>query len=326
MTKNKSSQSLKDALSSIFAVSALLVGLAASIMVFLFVFGNPANFEGGNPEGHPLPGNFLAMIYKGGPIVPLLLTCIVVLVIFTLERFITIEFARGGNAGYTTLKLILRLGSFVLVVGAFFALIAKSLVLGFGLLIAAVVVFGVVSLVLNKYNAGAFIRTIQGLLAVDKIEEAIVECDKQKGSIANVTRATLARYRELQNDTNLEKEQKVLAIQKEFDEAATLEAPMLSKNLVFLSTISSLAVLVGLLGTVLGMIKAFAALAQAGAPDALALANGISEALINTGFGIGGSAGAIILYNYFSSVIDGMTFKIDEAGFSIVQTFAATTK
>ena len=326
MTKNKSGQSLKDALSSVFAVSSLLIALAASIVIFLFVFGNPLNFEGNNPAGHPLPGNFLAMIYKGGPIVPLLLTCILVLLIFTIERLITIEYARGGSAGYATLKLLLRLATFVLVVGAFFALIAKSLVIGFVLLIAAVAVFGVVSLVLNKYNAGAFLRNLQELLDADKIEEAIIECDKQKGSIANVTRATLARYRELHNDTKLEKEQKVLALQKEFDEAATLEAPMLSKNLVFLSTISSLAVLIGLLGTVLGMIKAFAALAQAGAPDALALANGISEALINTGFGIGGSAGAIILYNYFSSVIDGMTFKIDEAGFSIVQTFGASTK
>jgi biopolymer transport protein ExbB len=80
----------------------------------------------------------------------------------------------------------------------------------------------------------------------------------------------------------------------------------------------------GLLGTVLGMIKAFAALATAGAPDAVALANGISEALINTALGIGTSALAIILYNYFTNRIDSLTYNIDEAGYSIVQTFAAT--
>jgi biopolymer transport protein ExbB len=67
-------------------------------------------------------------------------------------------------------------------------------------------------------------------------------------------------------------------------------------------------------------------LATAGSPDALALATGISEALINTAFGITGSTIAIIFYNYFSSKIDSLTFKIDEAGFSLVQTFAATTK
>jgi biopolymer transport protein ExbB len=74
------------------------------------------------------------------------------------------------------------------------------------------------------------------------------------------------------------------------------------------------------------MIRAFAALAQAGAPDALALATGISEALINTAFGITGSTLAIIFYNFFSTKIDAMTYKIDEAGFSLTQTFASQTK
>jgi biopolymer transport protein ExbB len=76
-----------------------------------------------------------------------------------------------------------------------------------------------------------------------------------------------------------------------------------------------------LLGTVLGMIRAFSALATAGAPDAVALATGISEALINTAFGIGSSALAIIFYSYFSNKIDKMTYNIDEAGVAIVQNF-----
>ena len=98
---------------------------------------------------------------------------------------------------------------------------------------------------------------------------------------------------------------------------------MLEKNLVILATISSVATLLGLLGTVFGMIKAFSAIATAGAPDAVQLSNGISEALINTALGIGSSAFAIIFYNYFTTKIDGMSYGIDEAGFSISQTFAA---
>ena len=74
------------------------------------------------------------------------------------------------------------------------------------------------------------------------------------------------------------------------------------------------------------MIKAFSALATAGAPDAVALSSGISEALINTALGIGTSAFAIIFYNFFTTRIDGMTYAIDEAGFSIAQTFAAKHK
>ncbi|MGD0711693.1 MAG: MotA/TolQ/ExbB proton channel family protein [Bacteroidales bacterium] len=326
MAKNKSGQSLKDAMSSVFAVSALLVALAVAIVVYVFVMGNPENFQGNNPAGSPLPGNFLGMIYKGGFIVPLLITAILVLLTFTFERLITIEIARGGPIGYAIIKLVLRIVTFVLALFGFLMLIMGDYMIGGILLVGAIILFCIVSLVLNKYNAGAFLKNIQNLLAANKIEEALVACDKQRGSIANVAKSTLSRYRELQNDGSLNKDQKILAIQKEFDEAATLEAPMLSKNLVFLSTLASLCVLIGLLGTVFGMIRAFAALAQAGSPDALALATGISEALINTAFGISGSASAIILYNYFSSVIDGMTFKIDEAGLSIVQTFAANTK
>jgi biopolymer transport protein ExbB len=136
----------------------------------------------------------------------------------------------------------------------------------------------------------------------------------------------LHRYRDLQHDKTLANDQKVLALQKDLEEATALELPMLSRNLVVLSTIASISVLIGLIGTVLGMIRAFAALATAGAPDALALATGISEALINTAFGISGSTLALISYNYFSSSIDALTFKIDEANFSVAQTFASNLK
>ena len=121
----------------------------------------------------------------------------------------------------------------------------------------------------------------------------------------------------------LEKDQKILAIQKEIEEATSLELPMLEKNLVILATFASVATLMGLLGTVLGMIRAFSAIATAGAPDAVALSTGISEALIHTALGIGTSALAIISYNYFTTKIDGLTYGIDEAGFSIAQSFAA---
>ena len=178
----------------------------------------------------------------------------------------------------------------------------------------------------GKGRIDNFVRKIQGLLSANKLDEAITACDQQKGSVANVMRAGLKKYKELKTDTVLEKDQKVLALQKDMEESTALELPMLSKNLVILSTLASVCVLIGLFGTVLGMIRAFAALATAGSPDALALATGISEALINTAFGILGSTFSIIFYNFFSNKIDRMTFKIDEAGFSLIQTFAASTK
>jgi len=136
----------------------------------------------------------------------------------------------------------------------------------------------------------------------------------------------MIKYKEVQTEQHMDKDQKIVAIQKQIEEATELEMPMLQKNLVFLSTIATVATLIALLGTVLGMIKAFASLAQAGSPDSVGLATGISEALINTAFGIGTSALAVISYNYFTTKIDSLTYAIDEAGFSIVNTFASTQK
>jgi biopolymer transport protein ExbB len=269
---SKNGQSLKETLRSAFATGAILIALAIAFLIFFYVLGNPVNFEGGNPAGHPIPGNYLAMVYKGGYIVPLLITLIIVLLTFTIERALTLRKAKG------------------------------------------------------KGSANVFVANLQTYLNNNQLDQAIAACDKQKGSIGNVMKAGLVKYKELQADTRLDKDQKLVSLQKEFEEATALELPMLSRNLVILSTIASISVLIGLIGTVLGMIRAFAALAQAGAPDALALATGISEALINTAFGITGSTLAIIFYNYFSTKIDAMTYKIDEAGFSLTQTFAAQSK
>ncbi len=265
-------KALKEILNSVFNVLVILICIALGIVIYKYVMGNPVNFEGGNPKGQPIAGNYLGIVYKGGFIVPILMAVLLILFTFSIERLISLSKASGRG------------------------------------------------------RISSFLKDIQKLLNENKIEEAREACDKQKGSLANVIKAGLHRYRDLQSDSSLPNDQKVLALQKDLEEATALELPMLSKNLVILSTIASIAVLLGLIGTVLGMIRAFAALAHAGAPDALALATGISEALVNTAFGISGSTLAIIFYNYFSSKIDSMTFKIDEANFSLVQTFASTLK
>ena len=175
----------------------------------------------------------------------------------------------------------------------------------------------------GKGPTPVFVRKIKGYLDRNDVNGAIKECDTQRGSVGNVIREGLHKYNTMSTMPGLEKDQKILAIQKEIEEATSLELPMLEKNLVILATFASVATLMGLLGTVLGMIRAFSAIATAGAPDAVALSTGISEALINTALGIGTSALAIISYNYFTTKIDGLTYGIDEAGFSIAQSFAA---
>ena len=177
-------------------------------------------------------------------------------------------------------------------------------------------------------NNNDFVRKVQFHLANKNIDAAIAECDKQKGSVGNVMRSGLHRYKEMVNNNQLSTDQKVLAIQKEVEEATSLELPMLEKNLVFLSTIASIATLMGLLGTVLGMIRSFSALGEdsGGGAAASKLSVGISEALYNTALGIGTSAFAIVFYNIFTTKIDGITYGIDESGFTLTQSFASLYK
>ncbi len=178
----------------------------------------------------------------------------------------------------------------------------------------------------GKTNGGEFVRKVQYHLANKNVDAAIAECDKQSGSVGNVMKAGLIKYREMANNSELSTDQKVLSIQKEVEEAKALELPMLDKNLVFLSTITSSATLLGLIGTVFGMIRAFAAMGTAGAPDPTALAIGISEALWNTALGISTSFVAMITYNFYTTINDGINFSMDEGGFTLTQSFASNYK
>ncbi len=170
-----------------------------------------------------------------------------------------------------------------------------------------------------------FVTDIKAALKQGDLAKAQVLCDKQRGSVANVVSATLKKYKEVEEDASLTKEQKILAIQKELEEATALEMPMMQENLPIIGTIVSLGTLVGLLGTVMGMIKSFGAMSAGdGGADSSALATGISEALVNTASGIATGCFATIAYNYYTNKIDRLTFSLDEVGFSIVQTFSAT--
>lgn len=255
--------------------------LVIGICIWLFVLGNPGNFKAdprlagasvafSDVEGKEMhPEGFLGMIYMGGIIVPLLVTFMITVIVFSFERYFVLSKASGSG------------------------------------------------------NVDNFVVKVRSLLNGNKIDEALEECDRQQGSVGNVVKEGLTTYKALAHDTTLNKEQKMVALNKAIEEATTLEMPMLEKNMMILSTLGTVATLVALLGTVIGMIRAFFALgAGGGTPDAAALSIGISEALINTALGIGTSAVAIILYNFFTSKIDGLTYKIDEIAMSIQQSFA----
>ncbi|MEN9988375.1 MAG: hypothetical protein RLZZ585_1414 [Bacteroidota bacterium] len=266
MNKNKKTAG---GFSAIVSFLAIAIALVAGALIYSKVFGDPSNFVDNDPTGEPMEGNLYGVIYKGGFIVPILVAINLIIIIFSIERLVTLLMANG------------------------------------------------------KGNTDKFIAAIKGHMEKKDYKAAIAQCDKQKGSLANVVRAGLEKYEHVNGDSSLTKEQKLESLKKELEEATSLELPMLSKNLAVLSTSASVATLIGLIGTVLGMIRSFAAMSK-GSPDTAALATGISEALINTAFGITASTLAIILYNFFSTKIDTMTYSIDEASFTIVQDFSST--
>ncbi|HRG83511.1 MAG TPA: MotA/TolQ/ExbB proton channel family protein [Chitinophagaceae bacterium] len=257
---------------------APVVCIIAGYAIWRFILGSADGFAepdkaGGFWPHHKGPKDALHRIYEGGIIVPLLIGMLLMVIVFSIERFLTIRKALGSG------------------------------------------------------SISDFIRKVQYHLANRNVDAALSECDKQKGSVGNVMKAGLRRYKEMISEGGLSTEQKVVAIQKEVEEATALELPMLQKNLVFLSTITSVGTLIALLGTVLGMIRSFAALGEEGGGGAAGdLAVGISEALYNTALGIGTSALALIMYNVFTTKIDAITYGIDESGFTLTQSFASLYK
>ena len=125
---------------------------------------------------------------------------------------------------------------------------------------------------------------------------------------------------------DLRPEEKAYQIKRDLEEATHLEVPDLERNMVIISTIASVATLIGLLGTVTGMIRAFSALSIAGTPDAVGLAGGISQALVTTALGISTSAVAIVIFNFFTNVIDRITYGMDETNYAILNHFKQKAK
>ena len=245
----------------------ILVCFILAVLFYMFVLGNPGNFKDTvNKEG---PLNLLGTVYKGGVVVPVLITCFLTVLVLCAERWIALAKAKG------------------------------------------------------KGNTTKFVENVKEALRNHDIAKAEDLCRKQKGTVGAVVFATLQKYKEMEKDTILSKEQKVASIQATLEEATALEMPALQQNLPVLATLTTLGTLIGLFGTVLGMIKSFQALSASGAPDSTELSTGISEALVNTALGIATAALALIGYNFYTNKIDNMTYAIDEIGFSTVATFSA---
>lgn len=176
----------------------------------------------------------------------------------------------------------------------------------------------------GKGSLEKFTEAVRKAMAANDIAAALKVCDAQQGSVANVVRAALERYQVEEADATKTKAQKLEAIKAALDDATALEMPTLQMNLPILGVLTSLGVLTGLFGTVLGMIKSFQSISGEGGGDSSALSTGISEALVNTASGIATSALALVFYNFYTNRIDRFTYSLEEVGFIIVQNYALT--
>ena len=175
----------------------------------------------------------------------------------------------------------------------------------------------------GKSSLTKFVQEVKAAVKANDFDKARALCNKQQGSVANVVLASVNAYCEMETTSGIKKAQKVAKIQQAHEEATQLEMPTLTMNLPIIATIVTLGTLTGLLGTVTGMIKSFQAMGEGGGADSAALSVGISEALINTAFGILTSWCAVVSYNTFTNKVDKLTYALDEVGYSIAQTYEA---
>jgi len=264
-------QKLNESLANTMGVVVILFSFIISYFIYTQILGSPDNFIDGDPDNQPKEGFYLGTIYKGGKIVILQITFMVILLTYSIERALSLFRARG-----------------------------------------------------KKFNV-SFANTIKENLGVNDLNAALTSCNNQKVAVANVVFKGLNSYM-LESPQELRPEEKAYQIKRDLEEATHLEVPDLEKNMIIISTIASVATLVGLLGTVTGMIQAFSALAIAGTPDAVGLAGGISQALITTALGISTSAVAIVIYNFYTTIIDNITYAMDETNYAILNHFKQSVK
>ena len=247
----------------------ILVCFVLAVLFFKFILGAPEHFINGDPTQPVKDGNLMGTVYKGGVVVPVIITLLFSVIALSIERFFALRTAFG------------------------------------------------------KSSLGKFVISVKKAIVAGDMAKAQELCDKQQGSVANVVGASIAAYKEMENTPNLKRAAKVSKIQQAHEEATQLEMPTLQMNMPIIATIVTLGTLTALFGTVVGMIRSFAALASGGGGDSLQLSEGISEALVNTASGILTSWVAVVSYNYYSNKIDKLTYALDEVGYTIAKTYEA---
>jgi biopolymer transport protein ExbB len=154
-----------------------------------------------------------------------------------------------------------------------------------------------------------FMDTMRTVLRQNRIQEAIGICDETDGPIARITKAGLLKHKRSKAD-----------IREAIEDQGHLEIPRLERYLSALATCANVAPLLGLLGTVSGMIKAFAQIQhKQGQVNPSDLAEGIGNALVTTAAGLTVAIPTLVVYNYFVSRVENMIVEMEISSSELVE-------
>jgi biopolymer transport protein ExbB len=161
-----------------------------------------------------------------------------------------------------------------------------------------------------KINTAQVFGAVRTALMRRDLKGAIAVCDKNPSPISDTLRAGLLRFGKPAAD-----------IEKAIESVALHQISKLERGLWVLATVANVAPLFGFLGTVTGMIKSFAVLAEIGMGNPKAVAAGISEALITTAYGLFIALPVQAAYNYFTSRITNFALDMETSSAMLLETF-----
>lgn len=190
--------------------------------------------------------------------------------------------------------------------GVFMWPLLISLLLGLAVAIERFVTYG-----RAQQNVAKLLEQLGGYIRKGDLQGAEDLCDRTRGPVAAILRAGLLR-----RDKGLED------VEKAIESSGSIEMAYLEKGLVVLASVSSIAPMLGFLGTVSGMIRAFGEIAAAKNVEASLVAGGIQEALITTATGLTIAIPIQMANNYFIARIGRFVTDMEEASMFLVDQLA----
>ena len=171
------------------------------------------------------------------------------------------------------------------------------------------------SLIKTSVQTKSFLKKVDITLKEQGVDAALEVCRSTPGSVAQIYLAGLSRA-----------DRGSAAVEKAIESAGSIEMSFLENNMIWLSTVVSLAPMLGFTGTVSGMVNAFESIAAANDIQPALVAVGISEALLTTLFGLIVAMTIQIFQNTFTFMIDKLIVKMEETSIDLIDTIDAMEK